>query len=55
MKIRMFIEDGREKKITPKAKGIPSTFAGNDAPLKAARYLVQKYHITEDELEKRVA
>jgi len=55
MKIRMFIEDGREKKISPRSKGTPSIFAGIDAPIKAARYLVQKYHITEKELEKKVA
>jgi hypothetical protein len=55
MKIRMFIEDGQDKRIQRHPKGIPSNFAGKDAPIKAARYLIQKYQISEDELEKQVA
>lgn len=52
MKIRMFIEDGRDKQIQRHPKGIPSNFAGRDAPIKAARYLIQKYQITEEEINK---
>ncbi len=54
IKIKMFIEDGQEKKISSKSKGIPATFAGIDAPIKAAQYLEQKYHITRTEIEKKV-
>jgi hypothetical protein len=48
----MFIEDGRDKQIQRHPKGIPSNFAGRDAPIKAARYLIQKYQITEEEINK---
>lgn len=54
MKIRMFVEDNQDKRIQRHPKGIPSNFAGRDAPIKAARYLIQKYQITEDELDKQV-
>lgn len=58
MKIRMFIEDDDDRKKTRKTKKksdvVPTTFAGNNAPVNAARYLEEKYHIGRAEIEKKV-
>jgi hypothetical protein len=57
MKIMVFIEDGRPKKVSPRSKSTPrapTVFAGNDAPLKIVRYFTQKYHISQSEIEKKV-
>jgi len=54
MKIRMIEDDQRSKNNRPMLDGVPSIFAGRDAPIKAARYLIQKYHITPSELKQMV-
>ncbi len=58
MKIRMFIEDDDDRKKTRRSKKqmdvVPTTFAGQNAPISAAKYLEQKYHITRAEIEKKV-